>query len=506
MLINTFKPFVSASVALFMATLLVIIDLYFDDIAITWTAILWILLFSAILIMLGQFIHAEKEMHSYSYQLTANKERLTNEIKHRLWAEKSTAEAKIKSQIIDENIPVLLAYFSFDQRCKYHNRIFRKWFGLKADQIDGKLLEEFADDEFASSIKKHFKDILSGKTVHEERVLKSTKGFPYIFTEQYVPHLDSKGKTVGFYTLHTPCAQDKKRLAPKKNDQTDKPAVEHSNKKNTHQVTKKPVQTGVSTDRIIQAIKGGEFYLYCQKIIPLDSNALLPTQYEILIRMAEEENNLMPPGSFLPLVDQLKMMPQLDRWVANYIVKSLSTNAQECRSVFSLNVARDTLCDKTFVEFIQDKIQKSKIPANQLCFEIEEIDAKSNLIETMFFTEKIRELGCLVTLCGFSQDSQSIELLKKIKIDFLKIDGIIVCNMIYEHEELTKVKSINQIARQLNIKTIAELVENEETISKLREIGIHYAQGLGVEKPYPLNNLLALLQKTTNSSSVSQNK
>ncbi|WP_256250616.1 EAL domain-containing protein [Nitrosomonas sp. Nm51] len=486
-----------------MATLLITIDLYFDDIAITWTVILWIFLFSAILMMLGQFIHAEKEIHSYSHQLTANKERLTNEIKHRLWAEKSTTEAKTKSQIIDENIPVLLAYFNSDQRCKYHNRIFRKWFGLKADQIDGKLLEEFADDAFTSCIKKHFKDILSGKTVHEERILKSTKGFPYIFTEQYVPHIDSKGRTIGFYTLHTPCAQDKNRLSFKKNGQPGKPAAENSSKDKIQLGTKKHAQSGISPDRIIQAIKGGEFYLYCQKIIPLDANSLSPTQYEILIRMAEEENNLMPPGSFLPLVDQLKMMPQLDRWVASYIVKTLSENAQKCRTVFSLNVAKDTLCDKTFIEFIQDKIQKSKIPPNQLCFEIEELDAKSNLIETMFFTEKIRELGCLVTLCGFSQDSQSVELLKKIKIDFLKIDGIIVCNMIYEHDDLAKVKNINQIARQLNIKTIAELVENKETISKLREIGIHYVQGLGVEKPYPLNNLMAVLQKTANASSIS---
>lgn len=505
-MLNTFKSFASAGIALFIATLLVICDLYFDDIGITWFAILWILLFSAILIMLGQFIHAEKEIHNYSFQLSANKERLANEIKHRLWAEKTTAEAKIKSQIVDENIPVLLAYFNIDQRCKYHNRIFRKWFGLKADQIDGKLLEEFADEDFSSSIKRHFNTILSGKTIHEERVLKSIKGFPYIFTEQYVPHMDSKGNTIGFYTLHTPCAQDKKRTSVRKNDQTEKSTTEVSNKKTEQHADKNPKRAEISAERIIQAIKSGEFYLYCQKIIPLDSASLSPAQYEILIRMAEEENNLMPPGSFLPLVDQLKLMPQLDRWVANYVVKWLSTNAKEFKSIFSLNVARDTLCDKTFIEFIQDKIQKSKIPANLLCFEIEETDAQANLIDAMLFTEKIRELGCLITLCGFSQDTQSVDLLKKIKIDFLKIDGIIVCNMIYEHDDLIQVKNIKQIAHQFNIRTIAELVENEETISRLREIGIHYAQGLGIEKPCPLNNLITVKQKTVATTPLTRNK
>ena len=142
--------------------------------------------------MLVQLTHATKEARNYYEQLTAGKERLTNEIKHRLWAEKTTAESKAKSQFIDENIPVMLAYFNAEQRCRYHNRLYRKWFGLKPDQIDGLLLKEFAGDEFSSSILKHINDILSGKTVHEERVLKSSKGFPYIFIEQYIPHLDSK--------------------------------------------------------------------------------------------------------------------------------------------------------------------------------------------------------------------------------------------------------------------------------------------------------------------------
>ena len=418
-MLNTIKPFIAASIALFMATILVIINLYFNEIAIFWIAMLWIFLFAAILVMLVQFIHAEKEIHSYSSQLTANKERLTNEIKHRLWAEKTTAEAKVKSQIVDENFPVLLAYFNTDQRCRYHNRIFRRWFGLKPDQIDGLLLEEFANEEFSSSIKNNLKDILSGKTIYEERILKSTKGFPYIFTEQYVPHLDNKGKAIGFYTLHSPCAQDKKRIISTKtnqNDHTAKPATEHDNVDAAKTITHETSHAGITADRIVQAIKGGEFNLYCQKIISLDSKSESPVRYEILIRMAEEENNLMPPGSFLPLVDQFKMMPQLDRWVANHIIQWLASHSKENRPVLCLNVASDTLSDKTFIKFIQDKIFHVKIPANLLCFEIEEFDAKSKPIETIFFSDKIHELGCYVTLCSFGHSASSMDLLKKLKI------------------------------------------------------------------------------------------
>ncbi|MDR4516221.1 MAG: EAL domain-containing protein [Nitrosomonas sp.] len=491
-MLNTIKPFIAASGALFMATILVIINLYFNDIALFWVAILWIFLFIAILVMFGQFVHAEKEIHNYSSQLTANKERLANEIKHRLWAEKTTAEAKVKSQIVDENFPVLLAYFNVDQRCRYHNRIFRRWFGLKPDQIDGLLLEEFANEEFSSSIKNNLEDILSGKTIYEERILKSTKGFPYIFNEQYIPHLDSKGKTIGFYTLHTPNAQDKKRIvSPRKNqnDLTTKPETDRDNANAVNNTVNESSKAGITADRIAQAIKDGEFNLYCQKIIPLNSDAQSAVRYEILIRMAEEESNLMPPGSFLPLVDQFKMMPQLDRWVVNHIIKWLASHSKDNKPIFCLNVAKDTLCDKTFINFIQEKIQQSKIPANLLCFEIEELDAKSKLDETIYFSDKVRELDCLVTLCSFGQSAASINLLKKLKIDFLKIDGGIVCNMLYDDEDLVRIKGIHQIARKLNIITIAELVETEETIAKLREIGIDYAQGFGIGKPCPLDTL-----------------
>ncbi len=486
---KTLKPFISASIALCMATLLALTDFYFDDVPSLWIMVLWALLFTAILVMFGQSIHAEKEIHNHSSQSLANKERLSNEIKHRLWAEKTIAEVKAKSQIIDENIPVLLAYFNTDQRCSYHNRIFRRWFGLKPDQIDGKQLEEFANEEFTSSIKKHIQKVLSGETIHEERILKSTKGFPYIFTEQYIPHMDNTGKAIGFYTLHTPKAQNKVHATPKNNGQTSKPTPEHNRSNTVEKTNNESARSGIMADRIIKALKDGEFNLFCQEIIPLDPNSSIPTHYEILIRMAEEEDNLMPPGSFLPLVDQLKMMPQLDRWVAGYIVRWLVSHPQNNTSIFCLNVARDTLCDEAFIGFIQEKIQQSKIPPQSLCFEIEEIDARSNLAATISFTDKIRKLGCLVTLCSFGQSTAAMDLLKKMKVDYIKIDGGIICNILHDDEDLARAKGIKQIAQKLNIKTIAELVENDETITQLREIGIDYAQGFGITKPCPLEKL-----------------
>ena len=506
-MINTIKPYFSASVALLLAMFILLNNLFFNDAVPYWVAMLWICLFSVILIMLGQFIHINKEIKSYSEQLISSKERLANEIKHRLWAEKTTAESKTRSQYIDENIPVMLAYFNTEQRCRYHNHLFRKWFGLKPDQIDGMLLQEFAGNEFISTISNHIDAILSGKTVHEERVLKSTKGFPYIFIEQYIPHLDSKGRIVGFYTLHTPRAQEKHLVVSRKNQQTVLTADNIVSVRTHIPSSKTCSQDAVTATRIAQAIDDGKFNIYCQKIIPIDKNTLLPIQYEILIRMVEEENNLMPPGSFLPLVDQFGLMPQLDRWVSGYVIEWIAKHAKETRTIFCLNLAKDTLRDRKFITFIKEKLQETQVSAATLCFEIEENDANSNSNDAILFTDEIRKIGCQITLCSFGQSISSMDLLKKMKFDYLKIDGSIVCNMLHDDEDMMRIKEISQIARRLSIKTIAELVETKETFSKLNEIGINYAQGFGIAKPCPLDAIdVASINLQTQSAAIAGSK
>jgi len=494
-LARTIKTYLIGFIALSIAATLMVTTLLIDSLPIEidslpfhLNAALWCGLLLTILGMIGQISSAEKNVRNYSSQLFASKERLTNEIKHRLWAEKTSSENKVKSQYIDENIPVMLAYFNTDQRCHYHNRIFRRWFGLKPDQIDGHLLEEFSNEEFYSGIKNSIDAVIGGRTMHSERVLKSNKGFPYIFTEQYIPHMDNKGKVVGFYTLITPRAQEKDRSSTKNSVATDTPGSTRTGNQGSDQASK----AGITAARIVQAIDGGEFNLYCQKIIPVTPNATALTHQEVLIRMSEEENNLMPPGSFLPFVDQFKMMPKLDRWVLDNIIQWLSSQAatsSKPEQIYCLNIARDTLSDTYFPSFIQTKLKEKNVPARLLCFEIEESDVTSNLESARIFSEEIRKLGCLVTLCSFSNDQASLDLLKKIKVDYLKIDGGLICNILNDDEDLAQVVAIAELAKEMKVKTIAELVETKEIVDKLREIGVDFAQGFHIARPSPLKNI-----------------
>ncbi len=495
-LFNTIRPYLAASVAL-AATLALIAANYITDIELLWVTVSWAALTIAVLVMIGQTVRTEKEIKNYTTQLIASKERLSNEIKQRFWAEKTISENKVRLQFIDENIPVMLAYFNMDQRCRYHNRIFRRWFGLKPDQIDGQLLQEFSNEAFFSGIQNCIEGARTGKAIHNERLLKSTKGFPYVFTEQFIPHLDVRGKVIGFYTLHTPRAQDKNRpsskinptnsvLKSEKPETNNSPEIEVTPSENQSSQASQP---GITAARITQAIEGGEFHLFCQKIVPVKTDSGSATHHEVLIRMAEEENNLIPPGAFLPFVEKYRMMPRLDRWVVEYIAQWLSTHEVPPESIFCINVAKDTLSDTDFPEFIHNQLQTTNIPATKLCFEIEEMDAELDPTNALVFAEKVRQLGCLVSLCSFSHSRTSLDFLKKIKIDFLKIDGSLVCNILRDQEDLEKVTAINKIAQAMTVQTIAELVETDEIIAKLSEIGVDFAQGFGIARPHPLKDL-----------------
>lgn len=298
--------------------------------------------------------------------------------------------------------------------------------------------------------------------------------------------------------MHTPRAQEKSRTSSKNNKDENKIKLELKQQsivastdndiklqQNNQPPSSRP---SITAARIAQAIDGEEFNLYCQRIIPIKSPNSSSLHYEILIRMHEEENNLMPPGSFLPLVDQFQMMPKLDRWIISHIVQWMSAHPG-ANSVFHLNLAKDTLKDLAFPDFIQDQLRKTKVAGSNLCFEIEVSDAKNNITDIHIFTQKIHELGCLVSLCSFSDNPESLNLQSKIKVDYLKIDGCIVCNILRDDEDLTKIKTIHQLAQKANVKTIAELVETDDIIAKLQEIGINYAQGFGIAKPHPFNDL-----------------
>ena len=392
--IYVFKPFLSATVAMVVTGLLIALDHSLIFIESHVVAGLWVILLMSILFMIMQIAHTEKAFSKQFAQLAAQKERLASEIEHRIWAEKTSSENKTRLQIVDENFPVMLAYFNAEQRCHYHNRAFRQWFGLQPEQIENRLFNEFLDKPLFSDISSAVERVLSGETRQNQHILQLANQSMCFITSHLTPHFDSAGKVIGFYILYTPRLMKKGEELPqnvKNRHTTEHKQVQESEmmRDSNENTVQHPTRVSIdSSRRIIQAIEQNEFHLYCQKIIPAGSNQESVNYYEVLIRMAEEESNLIPPGAFLPFVEKYNLMPRLDGWVVEQVIHYLADQKAGSRASFCINLARSTLIDSVFADRIRKLLNVTGIDPRRICFEIETADMTANLPSAVQFVKK----------------------------------------------------------------------------------------------------------------------
>jgi len=335
---------------------------------------------------------------------------------------------------------------------------------------------------------------MAGKTVRNKHAQELAPGSVRHLSGQYLPDFDSEGKVTGFCLLYTPMTEEKtplprgaERNIPDSSPVT--PTESREKKLFDESFGEQALGWGVSAASVTQAIEEDEFRLYCQTIIPIQTGKDLCVHHEILLRMAEEEDNLLPPGAFLPVVERHDMMTRLDRWVVSQMLQWLSVHQPALGTIFFINLTRDTLSDADFAGFVLSQLQKTGVPAGVLCFEIEEADAALRLADTSAFVQKIRQYGCQVALCGFGRERASFDLLRNIKVNFLKIDGGLVCTMLHDPINLAKVASINRVAHTIGIQTIAELAETDEVIARLRELEVDFVQGFGIGRPRALKEI-----------------
>lgn len=151
-----------------------------------------------------------------------------------------------------------------------------------------------------------------------------------------------------------------------------------------------------------------------------------------------------------------------------------------------INVSGATIADPGFPEFLHLTLLEYGMPGAALCFEIPDSELSARTTEVAEFARNVRQCGCRVALSGFGRDRVSFDLIRGFQVEFLKIDGSVILDILHDPVKLAKVTAINRVAKKIGVKTIAELVESEEIIAKLREIGIDFAQGFGISRPRPL--------------------
>ncbi len=248
--------------------------------------------------------------------------------------------------------------------------------------------------------------------------------------------------------------------------------------------------------QIGRALDEDRMRLFFQPIVPLE-NGRFPVHYEMLVRMLDDQGNMVPPMAFLPAAERYNLMPTLDRWVVSTMLKTFGPGRSgPAQAVYVANLSGQSLSDEGFLAFVLDHLAKSALDPCQVCFEITETAAIANLRGATRFIKVLRDHGCSFALDDFGSGLSSFGYLKNLAVDYLKIDGGFVKDMVEDEIDAAMVAAINEIGHVMGIRTIAEFVESEAIVERLRTIGVDYAQGYWVARPQPIE---VLLQQTSSA-------
>lgn len=246
-------------------------------------------------------------------------------------------------------------------------------------------------------------------------------------------------------------------------------------------------------NRITDALDADQFELFCQKIQPVSENCMKQAHYEILLRMIEGDNVIMPT-EFIPASERYLLMPRIDRWVIDAFLSTFEKQAIRNfgDNTYNINLSGQSLCNSEFIEYLIQRLQSNYINPSALTFEITETAAISNLDKALHFMHVMKEMGCKFALDDFGTGVSSFQYLHDLPVDYLKIDGKFVRNIDNNRINHSIVDAIIKIGHEQGLEIIAEYVEDEQIREKLSHCNIDYIQGFAVGKPFPLSEVGSL--------------
>lgn len=205
--------------------------------------------------------------------------------------------------------------------------------------------------------------------------------------------------------------------------------------------------------------------------------------------MLDTYGTIVPPMAFIPAAERYSLMPAVDRYVVRAAFSAFMALPAEQRkaSYFSVNLSGTTLNDDSFVAFIERRVAEFGVPPRHFCFEITETAAIANLTQTANVLRQLKALGFQFALDDFGSGMSSFSYLKHLPVDYIKIDGEFIKNILNDSVDRVMVESIAPVAHAMGIYTVAEFVDNETVASLLVSLGVDFAQGFGVHKPEPLH-------------------
>jgi diguanylate cyclase (GGDEF)-like protein len=243
-------------------------------------------------------------------------------------------------------------------------------------------------------------------------------------------------------------------------------------------------------NRITHALDEGRFRLRYQPIVALPSNESALEHIEMLVSMVDESGASIGPDAFIPAAERYNLMPAIDRWVIDKALRflgNLSDGTHRLRTC-CINLSGSSLTDEHLLQYILGKLVEYSVSPRLVCFEITETATIANMNRALRLISELRARGCRFALDDFGTGLASFAYLKHLPVDFVKIDGSFVKDIVRDPVNLAIVKATNEIGHSLGIKTIAEYVEDTETLEALRALGVDYGQGFGIARPKPLDS------------------
>lgn len=243
--------------------------------------------------------------------------------------------------------------------------------------------------------------------------------------------------------------------------------------------------------RITQALDEGRMQIYCQYLQPLREGDGAQ-HYELLLRMVDPADNVIPPMAFLPAAERYQLAAMLDGWVLDQVIERCAVMLEDRPEIIlSINISGASLGDAGFQSHLRQRLAERPRFASNLCLEITETAAIANLDNALQLISDLRVLGCRFALDDFGSGLSSFAYLRSLPVDYLKIDGTFVRDMHQDPVDAAMVEAIHKVAKLMGVRTVAEYVEDEATARMLREMGVDYAQGYHIHRPQPLREVCA---------------